>query len=315
LRVEADYFHDNREGIFLQREGLAGIVGLTTMPWVNVGKMQNQGLDASMQFNRRVGNVNLQAMGNFTYTQNRLIDNDQPDWAYPYLNRIGKPWNQPFGLIALGLFESEEEIANSPRQTFGPVRPGDIKYLDVNGDGVIDSNDEVAIGYPTNMPGIVYGFGLSAQWRGFDVSTFFQGVGRITIFAEGNSLYPFTSSTLLEAGMHEAIYHQRWTPENPDPNARFPRVATGANGANNYRRSTWRMYDGSFVRLRNAEIGYTIPRRLVERFHITSLRVYASGTNLLTFSGFDLWDPERGTGQGDNYPPTQTLLLGLSVNF
>jgi TonB-linked SusC/RagA family outer membrane protein len=313
LRMEIDYFHEHREGIFLLRQGLPALVGLTTQPWVNVGKMQNQGFDASMQFNRRVGSVDLSAMGNFTYTQNRVLDNDQPDWNYLHRNRIGKPWGQRFGMIAIGLFECYDQIANSPQQGFGVVRPGDLQFLDITGDGLVDENDEVAIGFPTDLPGIVYGFGLSARWRGFDASVFFQGVSRISIFIEGDSFRPFQHDAMGRSAINEDVYLRRWTEANPDPNARYPRLSIGQN-PNNFRISTWNMHDGSFIRLKNAEIGFTFPQRIIEPLHMSNLRIFASGLNLLMFSSFDLWDPERGAA-GNRYPPTRTAVAGISMSF
>lgn len=313
LKIEADYFHEKRDGIFMQRSGLADLIGLSTTPWVNVGKMENQGFDASLQFDRRVGEVNFSALGNFTYSQNIIIDNDEPDWNYKYRNRIGKPFGQPFGLVALGLFESQEEIDNSPRQDYGTVRPGDIKYLDVNGDGIVDASDEIAIGFPA-VPQINYGFGLNAQWNGFDASVFFQGIGRTSLFIGGGSIYGFSSGSLTRSAINEDVYFNRWTEENPDPNAKYPRLDI-QNNQNNNRNSTFRMHDASFIRLKNAEIGYTLPRTITENFYVSNLRVYMSGVNLLTFSKFKLWDPERGGGEGAAYPPNKMFTLGLNIYF
>lgn len=313
LKIEGDYFHEKREGIFMQRAGLADLVGLSTTPWVNVGKMENQGFDASMQFDKKVGKVQLSALGNFTYSQNIIVDNDEPDWNYKYRNRIGKPFGQPFGLVALGLFESQEEIENSPKQDYGPVRPGDIKYLDVNGDGVVDSSDEIAIGYPA-IPQVNYGFGLNAQWNGFDASVFFQGIGRTSLFVSGGSIYGFNSGSLTRSAINEDVYYNRWTLENPNPNAKYPRLDI-QNNQNNNRNSTFRMHDASFLRLKNAELGYTLPRRVSESFYVSNLRVYMSGVNLLTFSKFKLWDPERGGGEGAAYPPNKMFTLGLNIYF
>lgn len=313
LKIETDYFHEKREGIFMQRAGLSDLVGLSTTPWVNVGKMENQGFDASLQFDKKVGEVQLSALGNFTYSQNIIIDNDEPDWNYKYRNRIGKPYGQPFGLVALGLFESQEEIDNSPKQDFGPVRPGDIKYLDVNGDGVVDTSDEIAIGYPA-VPQVNYGFGLNAQWSGFDASVFFQGIGRTSLFVSGGSIYGFTSGSLTRSAINEDVYLNRWTVDNPNPNAKYPRLDI-QNNQNNNRTSTFRMHDASFLRLKNAEIGYTLPRKVTENFYVSNLRVYMSGVNLLTFSRFKLWDPERGGGEGAAYPPNRMFTLGINVYF
>lgn len=313
LRIEADYFHENREGIFMRRGGLSGLVGLSTTPWVNVGKMMNQGVDASLQYNKKVGEVDLTAMANFTYSQNRLLDTDEPDWNYKYRNRVGKPYGQPFGLVALGLFESQEEIDNNPEQTFGVVRPGDIKYLDVNGDGLIDTSDEIAIGYPVT-PQTVYGFGLTAKWKNFDCSVFFQGIGRTSLFTSGISMYGFTSGSLTRSAINEDVYWNRWTEENPNPNAKYPRLDIQDN-QNNNRVSTYRMHDAGFTRLKNAELGYTLPRRLTDRVFVRSLRLYLSGNNLLTFSKFKLWDPELGSGNGASYPPNRMFTAGLNINF
>lgn len=313
LRIEGDYFHENRKGIFLQRAGLAGLVGLSTTPWVNVGKMKNQGFDGTLEFRRRVGEVNLTALANYTYAQNIIVDNDEPDWNYRYRNRKGKPWGQPFGLIALSLFESQEEIDNSPTQSFGTVRPGDIKYLDVNGDGVVDTSDEVAIGYPS-MPQVNYGFGTTLQWREFDCNLFFQGIARTSLFVSGGSIYGFTSGNLSRSAINEDVYHNRWTVDNPDPNAIYPRL-DAQNNQNNNRTSTWRMHDASFLRLKNIELGYTLPRKLTEQFYVNNLRFYLSGVNVLTFSKFKLWDPERGGGEGAAYPPNRVFTFGMNINF
>ena len=169
VKVQADYFREERTGIFLQRAGLPAIVGISTIPYVNIGETLNQGFDSNIEYSQKIGNVYVTARGNFTYNRNKLKNNDEPDWEYKYQNRIGKPFGsggsmQPFGLVALGLFQSQEEIDNSPVQSFGEYRVGDIKYQDINGDGVINSQDQIAIGY-TNLPEIMYGFGATAQWK------------------------------------------------------------------------------------------------------------------------------------------------------
>ena len=310
--LDINYFYEHREGIFLERIGLPGLVGLTDIPWANVGEMVNQGFDAAMTINRRVGQVLLSGMGNFTFAQNRVVYNDQPDWTYRHRNRVGKPWNQPFGLIAIGLFTCYDDIANSPHQTFGPVRPGDIKFLDVTGDGIIDANDEVAIGHPA-FPGITYGFGLTARWRGFDASTFFQGIARTTIAMTGSTVRPFTSGNMNTSGFQEVVYHNSWTLDNPNPNATFPRM-TSTNNPNNHQLSTFWQRDGSFLRLSNVEVGYSIPLARLPHY-ISGLRFYAAGGNLLTFSRFRYWDPERGSGDGRGYPPNRSVTVGLNINF
>ena len=204
VKVQADYFREERTGIFLQRAGLPAIVGISTIPYVNIGETLNQGFDSNIEYSQKIGNVYVTARGNFTYNRNKLKNNDEPDWEYKYQNRIGKPFGsggsmQPFGLVALGLFQSQEEIDNSPVQSFGEYRVGDIKYQDINGDGVINTQDQIAIGY-TNLPEIMYGFGATAQWKNWDFNVFFQGAARTSFFLSGSSVKSLFSSGNLERG-------------------------------------------------------------------------------------------------------------------
>lgn len=325
LKIQADYFREERTGIFLQRAGLPAIVGITTIPYVNIGETLNQGIDANLEYTQKVGNVFLTARGNFTFNRNKLINNDEPDWEYKYQNRIGKPFGsggsmQPFGLVALGLFQSEEEIANSPRQTFGEYRVGDIKYQDVNGDGLIDSQDQVAIGY-TNLPEITYGFGATAQWKNWDFNVFFQGAAHTSFFLSGSTLVsPFSSGNMERAALNADLYDHVWKSTNTaeqNAGAIYPRLAlASAPGAvNNSQTSTWWLRNGSFMRLKNVEIGYTMPRELLDKTFIKSLRFYVSGNNLLTFSDFKLWDPEKGNGDGSGYPLNRVISVGFTLNL
>jgi TonB-linked SusC/RagA family outer membrane protein len=326
LRIQADYFHEKREGIFLQRSGLPALAGIQTIPYVNIGATINQGFDGSAEYEQKVGDVFLTARANLTYNRNKLLNNDEPDWEYRYQNRIGKSFGSggamhPFGLIALGLFENQEEIDNSPLQNYGAYRVGDIKYQDVNGDGIIDSLDEVAIGY-TNLPEIVYGFGATAQWKGFDVNLFFQGVAHNSFFLSGYSVRsPFSSGNMERSGLNADLYDHVWKSTNtPEQNAQaiYPRLSgsSGDPGAsNNNRQSTWWLRNGSFLRLKNCEIGYTLPKIWVEKSFVKSIRLYVSGNNLLTFSKFKLWDPEKGGGEGSGYPLNRVVILGFNANF
>ena len=327
VRVQADYFREKRQGIFLQRAGLPAIVGVSTVPYVNIGETLNQGFDATVEYMHKVNDdLFITARGNFTFNRNTLINNAEPDWEYRYQNRIGKPFGsggstQPFGLIALGLFESEEEIANSPVQNFGEYRVGDIKYQDVNGDGIVDEQDAVAIGY-TNLPEITYGFGATAQWKGWDFNLFFQGVARTSFFLSGSSIRsPFSTGNMERAAINEDVYGNVWMSTNTaEQNAgvTYPRLSAGSGGAgstNNNRASTWWLRDGSFLRLKSMEIGYSLPQHILQKSFIKSLRFYISGNNLLCFSPFKLWDPEKGTSDGSGYPLNRTFSIGFNANF
>lgn len=327
IRVQADYFREERSGIFLQRAGLPAIVGVSTIPYVNIGKTLNQGFDATVEYTHQVNkDLMLTARGNFTFNRNELLNNDEPDWEYKYQNRIGKPFGsggslQPFGLVAIGLFESQEEIDNSPVQNFGEYRVGDIKYQDINGDGQIDSQDQIAIGY-TNLPEITYGFGGTAQYKNWDFNIFFQGVARTSFFLNGSSIRtPFSSGNPERAAINEDIYGNVWMSTNtPEQNANvtYPRLSRGSGGAgasNNSQASTWWLRDGSFLRLKSVEIGYSLPKSLLQKSFIKSLRFYAAGNNLLQFSPFKLWDPEKGSTDGSGYPLNRMFSIGFNANF
>lgn len=324
VKIQADYFHEKRKGIFLQRAGLPAIVGLSVVPYTNIGETLNQGFDGTVEYSQRVGEVSLTARGNFTYNRNKLLNNDEPDWQYKYQNKIGKPFGsngtmQPFGLIALGLFKDQEDIDNSPTQEFGEYRVGDIKYQDINGDGKINSYDKVAIGY-TNLPEIMYGFGATAQWKGWDINVFFQGVAHTSFFLGGIAMQPFSSGNMERSAINEDIYSHVWkTTNTPEQNAAvtYPRLSLSgkAGASNNTQQSTWNMRDGSFMRLKNFEIGYTLPKSLMSKTFVKTFRLYLSGNNLLTFSNFKLWDPERGNADGSGYPPSRIVILGFNANF
>ncbi|WP_294479837.1 TonB-dependent receptor [uncultured Bacteroides sp.] len=325
LKIQGDYFREERTGIFLQRQSLPAMVGLSTIPYVNVGETLNQGFDGTVEYSQQIGQVFVTARGNFTYTRNELINNDQPDYQYKYQNRIGKPFGsngalQPFGLVALGLFQSQEEIDNSPEQTFGEYRVGDIKYQDLNGDGKVDELDMRAIGY-TNLPEIIYGFGATAQWKNWDVNVFFQGVSHTSFFLGGSSITsPFSSGNMERSAINKDVYGKVWMSTNTDEqnaNVIYPRLSRsgGEGSSNNSKTSTWWMRDGSFMRLKNFELGYTMPKAMMSKTFIKSLRFYVSGSNLLTFSNFKLWDPEKGNSDGSGYPLNRVFTIGFNANF
>lgn len=314
LMIQADVFYEKRDDIFLQRGSLPGFMGVPTLPYVNLGLMENKGVDGSVEYFTQLGEFSVSFRGNFSFNRNKILENDQPEYEWAYRNRKGQKLGQQFGYIAVGLFESEEEIEQSPNQ-FGltNVRPGDIKYLDVNGDGVIDSSDEVPIGHST-MPEMVYGFGSSLAYKNFDFSFMFQGIGNVTRFIGGVPVYPFNSANLGRSNIYEDVYYSRWTENNPSQDVMFPRLSDGPN-ENNFRNSTWWQRNMSYLRLRNVEIGYSLPVNWSQSIKANDIRFFASGVNLLTFSAFDMWDPELGTGNGNVYPISRVINFGISMNF
>lgn len=314
LRFQMDYFYELREGIYIGRQSTPSVVGENVQQWVNLGQMQNQGVDMSLEFDKRINNdLFISARGNFTYNRNRNLYDDAPTPVWPYQSRAGFVYNQNRGLIAEGLFSSEQEIEQWPRQTFNPVQPGDIKYRDINGDGLVDQFDVVSIGYSA-VPEINYGFGASVVWKDFDFSVFFTGVGHVTRIIGGANLWGQSSNIIRTGQIYADVAKNRWTEDNPNPNAPYPRLQTDKN-SNNEQASTYWLRDMSFLRLKNAEIGYTIPQHITKKAGISTLRVYVQGVNLLTFSKFKLWDPELEANYGNRYPTMRTATIGLNINF
>ena len=314
LTIQADLFQDYRDGIFLMRQSTPSAVGLQKDQYVNIGEMLNRGFDMSAEYDHTFANgFRVSARANFTFNRNRLIYNDQPTPVEEYLSQVGFAYGQRKGLVSCGLFKDQADIDSWPVQTFGDVQPGDIKYKDINGDGQVDQYDMVAIGY-TTIPEINYGFGLSLGYKGFDASVFFSGVGHVSRQIGGSNLYGASSSPQLTGQVFKDVAKNHWTVENPDINAPYPRLGTTRSN-NNVQTSDYWTRDMSFLRLKNAEIGYTLPKRVTKKAGISALRVYVAGTNLLTFSNFKLWDPELDTAYGTRYPITRNVSLGLNINF
>lgn len=309
VSIDLDYFHEKRWDILIQRSSVPGIAGLNQQPLANMGRMTNHGFEATAEFNHHIGKVNYRIYGNFSFARNKITEKDEAP-TNPWRMRTGHPLNQQFGLIALGLFEDQDEIDLSPEQKFGTVRPGDVKYLDYNGDGVVDAHDEVAIGY-SRVPEINYGFGLQINWKGLDFGAFFRGQAHVS-YSLGGSFFPFANG--VGKGNLFAKAMDRWSEENPNPNAFYPRLSASAS-ANNQKASTRTIYDGSLLRLSDLEVGYTFRGKHLKSWGCQSLRVYFVGSNLLLFSPWDMWDPESGSTNGSNYPLARKFNLGVRISF
>lgn len=311
LNVQLDAFKERREGIFLRRGNVPAYVGLQNAPYGNLGIIENKGLDGSFTFTRRFNKkFMIQLLGNFTLTRNKVIENDQPKPIYPWLDSRGRKVNQRFGLVALGLFESEDEIAHGPLHP-GTVKPGDIKFQDFNGDGKIDDFDRVPIGRGV-VPELVYGFGFTVNYKAFTLSTLFQGVGNVDIFMNGDGVMPFSVS--MSQGNLLSNIEDRWTVDNPSQDVFYPRLSDGKPNAN-YNSSTWWIKNGRYLRLKNMQLSYNLPAKTMERIGLKSASVFFSGFNLLTWSPFKFWDVELGDGRGTSYPNISTYALGFSLNF
>lgn len=328
LSGSVDYFHEQRDDIYMERKSVPYEVGLESNPKANVGSVKAQGFDGNFALKYKVGAVNLTLRGNITYSKNEILERDEENTIYTYKNEKGHRVGQAKGFVAMGLFKDYEEIRNSPKQEFTysktqngyksgdvyEIMPGDIRYKDVNGDGVIDDADKVAIG-ATVKPNLIYGFGFSAAWNGLDMNVHFQGAGKSTFFIDGTTVQMFSGGDGWGNILKDMAEGSRWIlGENEDPNAKFPRASYGQN-PNNYQRSDYWLRDGSYMRLKTLDFGYTLPKTMVNKVHLNQVRVFFVGTNLLTFSSFKLWDPEMGSSDGKTYPLSKTYSLGISVNL
>ena len=322
LDVQFDYFREDRSKILMDRSFIPTTMGLEASVRANVGEAASHGVDLSVNYNHWFNNkIWLQGYGNFTYATSEFKVADEPDYAaagLPWRSRVGYSLSQQWGYIAERLFVDEADIANSPVQSFGTYLPGDIKYKDINKDGKISDADLVPIGYPTT-PEVTYGFGLSMGFKNWDISCFFQGSARSSFFIDSEQIAPFnnppstTGSYTRKTALFQAIADSYWSEEHRDIYAFWPRLSTESI-KNNTQVSTWWMRDGSFMRLKSLELGYSFPQQMIKKIHLTKLRLYANGTNLLTFSKFKLWDPEMG-GLGVGYPNQRVINLGIQVDF
>jgi len=316
--LQVDVYKDNRYNILMDRSSIPTTMGLSTDIKANVGEAVSKGIDLSLDYNQYFSNgLWVTGRTNFTYAHSQFKVYEEPDYSStPWRSRVGYSLNQQWGYVAERLFVDEKEIQNSPIQTFGDYLGGDIKYKDINGDGQITSIDMVPIGYPTS-PEIVYGFGASFGWKGIDASFFFQGLARESFWIDYPKVTPFVDtgdfSQNSQNQLLKIIEENHWSEENRDLYALWPRLSTTVIN-NNSQRNTWFMRDGSFLRLKSVEIGYSLPDSFLSNYHISSLRIYYSGLNLLSFSKFKLWDPEMA-GNGFDYPVQRVHNIGINLSF
>ncbi|SFS33032.1 TonB-linked outer membrane protein, SusC/RagA family [Zhouia amylolytica] len=306
VTLNVDVFKERREGIFMQRNTIPGTIGIgDTKPYANLGEVENKGVDVSLSYNQSFGSdLIVSSRGTFTFAQNKILAMDEPNLKYSYLSRVGRPVNQLWGLQAERLFIDQAEIDNSPTQTYTTqYYPGDLKYTDISneidGQNKIDANDRTPMGHPS-VPEITYGYGINVMYKKFDFGVLFQGIARVSFFMSG--LQPFAQN---ERNVLQAIANDYWTEDNQNLYAFYPRLSESEN-PNNVQNSSWWLRDGSFMRLKSAEIGFQYNRQV---------RFYVNGVNLLTFSKFNLWDPEMGGGNGLGYPPQRTFNLGAQINL
>jgi len=316
VKFQIDAYKDYRSQIYMTRENFPLTAGLEAIISGNVGKVESQGIDASLDVQHNFNHdFWMSGRGNFTFATGKYVELDEKNYPDEYLKKKGYSPKQEWGLVAERLFVDQAEIDNSPKQDFDQYMAGDIKYSDINRDGVINGNDKIPMGFPT-VPEIQYGFGLSMGYKQFDFSFFFQGSARTSFFINSSvgggtdgdeGIAPFVN----RRNALQMIADNYWTETNPDVYAFWPRLSASPM-SNNTQQSSWWLRNGSFLRLKTVELGYNLP--VSKKLGMTNARVYFTGENLLLFSKFKLWDPEQKR-KGLGYPLNRRFNLGIQLNF
>ena len=332
IQIQADYFYNIRSAILLQRNTIPQYAGFHQNPWQNYGRVRNQGLDASIDMMKSFGDWKVSARGTFTFARNKVLEIDELTPSEEYQRVTGTRINEQELYIAERLYTIDDFIVTKndngtdaytlrpglPQPALGGIiGPGDIKYVDMNHDGIIDTNDKVrGVGHPYKTPEINFGFGFNVEWKGIYASVFFSGVANTSILlASGNSTFwPFNWG--VEKGNYRTAFLDRWTTENPSQDVVYPRLHVGYGNSINDEPSTWWLRDGSFLRLKNAEIGYVLPEKALRTLKISGLRIYLLGENLCVFDHIKFWDPEQGNrNKGVSYPMQHSFTLGVQLDF
>lgn len=334
LSIVFDLFKERRENILLKREhSMPSFLGYnTSAPYGNIGIIENKGFDGTIEYNKRINKDWVIALrGNVTFNKDKWIQGELPEQKYEWMNQYGRNINGAKGYVAEGLFTQAEiddmarweslSAANkaiTPKpfaSQFGTVKAGDIKYKDLNNDGQIDAYDQTYISRG-DVPTTVYGFGFTVGWKDLSVGMMFQGVAGAERVLNGSSVNPFNGGG--GSGNLYSNIGDRWTEENPDQNAFYPRLSYGSettSNINNFQKSTWWVRNMNFLRLKTLQISYNLPKPWVNKVHLKNAAVYVMGTNLFTLSRFKLWDPELNADNGASYPNTTSYSVGINFTF
>jgi hypothetical protein len=319
----AEVYQNHRYNILQNRSYIPTTSGLESPMSANLGQADSKGVDLSLDYKQSFRNGLWAAVrGNLTLATSKFTYYEEPSYPEPWRYTTGQPLNRGYGFVAERLFVDDVEVRSSPSQIFSSngaaPRGGDLKYRDLNNDGKIDVLDMVYMGFPT-VPEVVYGFGFSTGFKNFDLSGFFQGQARVSFFMDPTRISPFIPSpdqwVYGNTQVLQAFANDHWSDDHRDLYALYPRLGTTTNNINNnLQQSTWWLRNGSFMRLKSLELGYTLPKKLLQNLKIENFRIYFNGLNLLTWSSFKLWDPELG-GNGFAYPIQKVYNVGVNVNF
>jgi TonB-linked SusC/RagA family outer membrane protein len=318
--MAVDFFKDVRSGIYLQRASTPEEMGLVTLPFANVGKMKSWGVDGHIAFTQTINkDAYFVLRANLTQSKNQVVDYEEAIVRYPYQSTKGYQWEVSRGLIALGLFKDEADVKNSPKQTFtNSVLAGDIKYKDVNGDGIINDYDVVPLDY-SKTPQIQYGFATEFNYKHWNLSILFEGVSRVSYFSGGRGYYPFADREVgnvldIVAADHWTSREFSGTAATENPNAKFPRLTYGAN-ANNNRKSTFWLNDASYLRLKNVQLSYQLGGAFLKRAGIKTATFSIIGENLHVWDKVKTIDPEQANDNGAVYPKQRVITLQMNMQF
>lgn len=312
--MSVDYFYENRSDILAQRSAeIPGSFG-GILPLENIGKVTNRGIELMANYSKKLGQVQFSIGGNFTYARNKIKEMAEAAGTSEYMRKTGRPINGIYGYKTDGIFKTVEEINEYAKQEIaGPgynTQPGDIKYVDVTGNGTVNADDMTYLGLG-NVPEIVYGINGSVSWNRFDMSFLLQGAERVQVYLNGGIITPYFN----QGGLPQLWVNESWTSDNV--NARYPRLVNTVHnfptidvpGVGTY------VYDASYLRLKNIEIGYNLPKTLLSKARIEALRIYASAQNLFTISDVPQIDPENTNSQGWTYPQMKAFNIGLTLQF
>jgi TonB-linked SusC/RagA family outer membrane protein len=322
IDMTIDFFNDVRSGIYQQRASVPEEMGLVTLPWANVGEMESWGIDGHLSYTQPINkDAYLVLRTNLTQSKNKVLEFEEAIVRYPYQSTIGYQWHVNRGLIALGLFKDEEDVKNSPRQVWeSVVLPGDIKYKDVNGDGIVDDYNIVPLEY-NDVPQIQYGFAAELNWKNWNISALFEGVSRMKYFNGGHGFFPLDGQEVGNILDMVAVQENRWTsaeysgnPSTENPDARFPRLTYG-NNANNNRASTFWLNDGSYLRLKNVQISYRTDAKFLHKLGVQNATVSLIGDNLHVWDKVEISDPTQASNNGASYPIQRVYTLQLNLKF
>lgn len=309
LNLTFDYFYEKRNDILGVRQTVPATFAAKN-PVENIGIMVNRGVELELGWEDKIGNLTYRLKGNYAFVRNKVLYTDEAfDALNPYLARTGRRNEQPFGYQFVGFFKDANDVAQSPSQFSGASKPGDAKYADINGDGIINEKDQIAIGYPT-YPEINYGMSGGLSYKGFDFDFLFQGTSNVSVMLDG-----FMQKPSSEFGqILESVKYERWTPQTAATATR-PILTVNYANQSNYLSSTLWQRDASYLRLKNLQVGYNFNNKLVKKIGMSNLKVYLSGQNLFTWDKLKIVDPENGKVSDLQYPQVAVYNIGVNVQF